>query len=332
MFRFQYTQFVWIFMAIAVMALLFLLVIQWKKRVVKRIGDPDLVKQQMPDYSPLRFTIKFILLCLAFALGVLAVMNLRRPGGAETISRKGIDIAIALDMSNSMLATDLAPSRLERARQFIRTLLEELPDDRVALVIFAGKAYLQMPLTIDHGAAMLYVSSAGPHTLPQQGTVLHDALQVSAGAFNPEEKQYKAIVLISDGEDHDDKAAGLAADLAERGIMINCIGIGSPAGAPIKDPSTGELKKDETGNIVMSRLNEEGLKQIASATNGVYTRLQGSEEAVKLLKNHLSQIEKKAFGDLSQMSFTLYFMWFAAGMFLLLVLESLIPERKKIKT
>ena len=327
-FQFQYEHFIWLFTGIAVIALVFFLLLLWKKKVTKRIGDKKLVKALTSNYSSKLFLAKFILLACAMAIGILTVMNPRKPGEDESNTRKGIDVAIVLDVSKSMLATDLPPNRLERAKQFIGKLMNEMPDDRIALVLFAGKAYLQMPLTIDHGAAQLFVSSASPDAVPQQGTVISDALNMGAKVFNSEEKRYKAIVLISDGEDHDEEAVKTAKDLAEQGIMINTVGIGSPEGSTIPDTTTGELKKDEAGNTIVSKLNEDILREMATETHGLYVHLQGSDDAVAALKGQLSQIEGKAFSDTSQINFKTYYIWLAAGMLLLLFIESFIPERK----
>jgi Ca-activated chloride channel homolog len=324
--QFQHKELTWLFLVIPVLVILFIGLLRWKKQIIKRIGDEKLVKALISNYSSGLFTSRFIVLSFAFALGVLAVMDLRKPGASDNMSRKGIDVVIALDVSKSMLATDLQPSRLERAKQFINKLMDQMPDDRIALVLFAGKAYLQMPLTVDHGAAKMYVSTAGPGAVPQQGTVISDALNMSAGVFNNKEKRFKTIVLISDGEDHDENAVKTAKDLVSEGVMINTVGIGSQEGSTIVDPVTGETKKDEAGNTVISKLNEDLLKQIAAATNGTYIHLQSSEESVAQLMKQLSQIERKAFGDVSLMNFKPYYMWFAAAMFLLLLAENFIPE------
>lgn len=328
-FQFQHIAFVWLFIALGILLLLFLAILRWKKRTIKKIGDKKLVKALISNFSSAFFSAKFIFFSVAFALGIIAVMNPGKIGGEENISRKGIDVAIALDVSKSMLATDIAPNRLERAKQFVGKLIEEMPNDRIALVLFAGKAYLQMPLTVDHGAAKLFVSSASPATMPQQGTVISDALSMSANSFSNADRRYKAVLLISDGEDHDEKAIKKAKELSERGVMINTIGIGSPGGSTIIDPATGDIKKDENGNTVISKLNEEELKEIASATNGIYLRLQSSDDAVAQLKEHLSQIERKTVGDISQMNFKTYYAWFTGGMLLLLIMEVFIPERKR---
>ena len=289
-----------------------------------------MVKALIEGYSPTLFNTKFVFLSLAFAVGVIAAMDPRQPGSSEKISEKGIDVMIALDVSKSMLATDIQPSRLQKAKDLIDELMDEMPDDQFGLVLFAGKAYLQMPQTIDHDAVKDFVTVAGPETVPVQGTVISDALNMSARAFASQDKNYKAVVLISDGEDHDENAINTAGDLAQQGVMINCIGIGSPEGTTIKDTLTGEDMKDETGNTVLSKLNELELQQIAEKTNGVYTRLQDVNDATMILKKQLSQIDKKSLVDTAYLDYRNFYIWFAAAMFLLLFAENFIPEKKKI--
>lgn len=330
-FRFEHIEFVWLFTAIGLFLLLFIFLLIWKQRVKRRIGDKKLVNHLIRNFSPGKFSLKFFCVSVAFAAGVVAVMNPRKAGTDESIKRKGIDVVIALDVSKSMLAQDLQPNRLERAKQLVINLMNEMPNDRIGLVLFAGKAYLQMPLTTDYNAARLFISSAGPGSVPQQGTVLSDALKMSAGTFNNKEKRFKTVVLISDGEDHDAEALKTAGEIAEQGVMVNTIGIGSPEGTTLNDPLTGEIKKDEAGNTVISKLNEEELKQIALATNGIYHRLQSSNETVAVLISQFSQVEKKSFDDASLLDYKTFFQWFAAAMFLLLIAEFFIPETRQIK-
>jgi len=330
--QFQHIKLGFLFGAIVLLILLFLALLKWKKKIINRIGERHLVSVLISDYSAKRFTTKFILLSIAFAFGITAAMNPRKPGGSEDINRRGIDVAIVLDVSKSMLATDLQPSRLERAKQFITRLMNQMPDNRIALVLFAGKAYLQMPFTIDHGAANMYISSASPDAVPQQGTVISDALNMSAMLFNNTERRFKAVVLISDGEDHDEGAISTARELASQGVMINTVGIGSTRGSTIIDPATGEIKKDAGGKTVISKLNEDELKQIAERTNGIYIHLQSSDEAVSSLLKQLSQIDRKNFGDVSLMNFKTYYMWLTGAMLMLLVIEIFISEKKKIVT
>ncbi len=318
--------------AIPFFIFLFYLLLRWKKKTIKRIGDAWLVKELIKGFSPKLFTAKFTLLSIAFAAGVIAMTNLRKPGDADSIMRKGIDVVIALDVSKSMYAVDLQPNRLERAKQMIIKLMDEMPDDRIGLVLFAGRAYLQMPLTTDHGAAKLFVNSASPDAIANQGTVIADALQMSANAFNAKERRFKSVILISDGEDHDENALVKADELAEQGVMINTVGVGSVEGSKIVDPTTGENKKDAMGNEVITKLNDTELKQIAEKTNGSYVHMESTDETVSAILKQLSQIDRKSYGDLSLMNFTTYYFWFAGLMFLLLVIENFIPERKELNS
>jgi Ca-activated chloride channel family protein len=328
-FQFQYKEFLLLLATIVIFIFFFLLLLRWKKNTIKKIGDISLVKLLIRGYSSSLFTTKFILFSFAFALGVIAVANLRKPGEGQNPSRKGIDLVIALDVSKSMLATDLQPDRLANAKQFILKLMAQMPNDRIALVLFAGQAYIQMPLTVDHNAAEIFVSSASPDAVPSQGTDFAEAMKMSGRVFNIQERRFKTVILISDGEDHDQASLDEAEEMAQSGIMINTVGIGSVEGSQIPDPTTGEYKKDASGNVVVSKLNEEELKTIAQKTNGLYIHLQNIDEAVNQLMLQLSQVEKKSFTDVSLLDYKSYYLWFAGPMFLLLIAEFLLPERKR---
>jgi Ca-activated chloride channel family protein len=330
--HFQYKEFLLIGAGVIIFIVLFFLLLRWKKKATRRIGDKNLVKLLVNDYSPALFAIKFILFTLAFASGVIAVANLRKPGVGDNITRKGIDVVFALDASKSMLATDIAPNRLDNAKQLITNMMSRMPDDRVALVLFGGQAYRQMPLSFDHSAAAMFVSTASPEEIPSQGTNLADAMSMSAKAFNSLEGRFKTIILISDGEDHNQVSMDTAQEMAKQGIMICTVGIGSPEGSPIPDPGTGETKKDAAGNVVISKLNEEELKAIAQTTHGEYVHLDNTDVAANELMNQLSQIEKKTFSDVSLLNYNTYYMWFAMPMFLLLMIEFMLPETRRRKT
>ena len=209
MLHFQYIEYLFALAAIPLIIFLYLMLIRWKKKAVKKMGDPMLVKQLTFNYSPRKFILKFILFSTAFVCCIIAIAGLVVPDGTQKVNRKGIDMIFALDVSKSMLAQDIKPNRLERAKQVITNIINNSPDDRIGLVVFAGRAYLQMPLTIDHAAAKMYLSSASPDDVPTQGTVISQALKMSGAAFNPKDKTYKAIILLSDGEDHDENNATL---------------------------------------------------------------------------------------------------------------------------
>jgi Ca-activated chloride channel family protein len=208
-------------------------------------------------------------------------------------------------------------------------LTDQLTNDRVGLILFAGRAYLQMPLTTDHSAARMYIQSASPDVVPTQGTVIGDALKMANDAFNSKERKYKSIVLISDGEDHDPEALKIAQTLKSSGVMINTIGIGSPEGSPIVDPATNELKKDEQGQTVISKLNEAELQQLSDATNGQYIRLDNLDDALITMTQQLDSAEKKSMTDSEFIDYKSFFQWFLGVAMLLLVAELFWPERHR---
>lgn len=331
-FQFQYEFFVWLFAGPVVFILLFISIKKWKRATAKKIGNPAMVKAMVHGYSSRRFSFKFILIIIAFIMGVLAVMNLRQSSGNDGISRKGIDLVFALDVSKSMLAEDIVPNRLERAKQFISKMIDAMPENRIGLVLFAGKAYVQMPISTDHSAAQFFVNEGSPNAVPMQGTVINDALEESLKAFGEREAKYKAVVLISDGENHDEEAINLSKELAKRGLMVNTLGIGSPNGSFIPDDSTSGNKIDtETGVEIISKLNEQLLKQIAANTNGIYVHLENSDVAVKQIMANLSQIDKKVTGDTTLMNYNYYFWVFTGIMAILLIWEQLLPEGRIVE-
>jgi Ca-activated chloride channel family protein len=201
-------------------------------------------------------------------------------------------------------------------------------DNRMGLVIFAGQAFLQMPLTSDLAAAKLYVSNAAPDAIPTQGTVISDALRLCNNSLNIKEKKYKTIILISDGEGHDEKALEAVKELQDNGVVVHTIGIGSPDGAPIFDPGSGDYKKDENGNTVVSRLNEKELLTIATETGGSYHLFNDMDQIVNEVMGSLNQMEKKQTGGSSERIYDSYYQWFLLAAFILLLLEIIIPERK----
>ena len=332
MIHFQYIEYLIALAALPIIVLFYFLVVKWKRNAAKKIGDPELVKEITAQYSSGKFFAKFILFSVAFALCAFAVAGLIKPDGTQKISRKGSDIMIALDVSKSMLAQDIKPNRLERAKQMISKIIDNSPDDKIGLVIFAGRAYLQMPLTLDHAAAKMYLNSASPDDVPTQGTVISQALKMSYAAFNPKEKTYKSVLLISDGEDHDDEAIKVAKQLAEQGIMINTIGIGSVLGAPIMDEETGQYKIDSKGQTVISKLNEQELRDIAVTGQGIFQLYSTTEEVVKNLKNKLGSIgQETTLSDSAYASFKQYFQYFLGAAFILLLLEFFTSEKRKLK-
>ena len=329
MIHFQHIEYLLTLAFVPLMILLYVFVISNKKKTIKKIGDPALVNQLITAYSPSKYRIKFILILLAFTVGIIALANPRKPQGTTMVNRSGIDVMIALDVSKSMLANDIKPSRLERAKQLIAKLIDKLPEDRIGIVVFAGRAYLQMPLTTDHSAAKMYLSSASTDVVPTQGTVIGDALKMSNAAFNTLEKKYKAVVLISDGEDHDETAIKITKAMAEEGVMINTIGIGSPEGTTIIDPVTNETKMDATGNPVITKLNEEELKSIAVNGNGLYQLFTNTDEVVDNIDKQLTGMGQRAISENSLVNYYNFFPWLLGLVLILLLTEFFMTEIKK---
>lgn len=306
----------------------FYLVLKRNEAAMRRIGDIKLVRNLF-NHSPRKYIIKFGLVLFAISFIIIGLANLRKPGEMAEVKRKGVDVMILMDVSNSMMASDIQPNRLTRARQFLDALVNELPDDRFGLVLFAGRAYMQMPISSDHDAARMFIAQASPEAVPTQGTVISEALKMSERAFNANDRKYKSVVLITDGEDHDPEAMKLAEQFASNGIMINTVGIGSPNGSTITDPETGELKKDLQGNVVVSRLNENILRQLSAATNGVYTHLENTSTSVDAIRDQLNRIEGTVVQDNEFRTFKTFYQWFLGIALAALIVEFLLSAKKR---
>jgi Ca-activated chloride channel family protein len=329
--QFQYPEALWLLALVPVFVLLFVAYLLWRKRSAKTIGDARLVQELTKTYSKPKTIIKFTFLVLAFALGCIAVANPRQPEGGDPTVRKGIDVVFAMDVSNSMMATDVQPNRLSKAKDLVRQVLRQTPDNRVALVLFAGQAYVQVPLTTDYSAAQLLINAAGPSTVAAQGTAISDAVKKTEIALATSEDRYKALILITDGETHDEEAVNAAKELASKGVIINTVGIGSAEGTTITDTTTGNVKVDASGNPVISKLNEAILKDIAASANGTYVHLQDVASATKAITDQFATADKKAVVDTSLLNYNTLYMWMAAPMLLLLLADLFFPDRKKAK-
>jgi Ca-activated chloride channel homolog len=327
--RFEHNWYLLTLALVPLLILLYVLLVRWKIRTVRKIGDEKLIRQLIADYSPRRFLVKFLLVLSAFTLTGLGVANLRYPKQVEQIQRQGVDVILVLDVSKSMLARDIQPNRLERAKQLINKLIDKLRNDRVGLVLFAGRAYLQMPLTTDHASAKIYLNSASPESVPAQGTVIGEALTISNNAFGQKEKKYKTVVLVTDGEDHDEKAMESAGILAENGVLLHTIGVGSAEGSTIIDPITQDQKKDAQGNVVISRLNEPMLQELARKANGTYQHLENTDQAVSNILGQINNMEQKSISDQSFINYRSFFQWFLGLALAMLLLDFFVSERKR---
>lgn len=312
-----------------ILVFIYLLAVRKRKAAFRKLGDKDLVNALLSTYRRSSHTLKFILLLIATGLLVLTLANPRVPQPGLPQQRTGIDVMLALDVSKSMLADDIQPNRLERAKQVMNKIIDGLKNDRVGIVIFAGKAYLQMPITSDLGAAKMYLASASTESVPTQGTVLGEAMKMSYAAFNSKDKKYKSVVLITDGEDHDENAVDIAKKMASEGVVINTVGMGSREGSTITDPVTKQAKTDRDGNVVITRLNEDLLKQISQNTNGIYQPFTSTDLIVGNIEKVLSTMPQRVVRDNSLANFESLFRYILAAVLILLLLEMFISERKK---
>ncbi len=332
MIRFEHIEYLYFLLMIPVFTIIFALMIRWKKSALRRFGDTNIIGKLIPDQSNGLIITKFVILMTAFVFLVLGIANPQTGSKLEKIHRKGIDIMIALDVSNSMLAQDIRPDRLSRAKQSINKLIDQLEGDRIGIIVFAGNAYTQLPITTDYAAAKLFLSTVNPDIVPTQGTAIGEALELAIGAFSQDDKNNKAIVVITDGENHEGNATKQSKAAAELGIRVFSIGMGQPDGAPIpvynrKGNMIG-YKKDKEGQTIITKLNVDMLRQIASAGNGIYVNATNSNTG---LSNVLDEINKMEKTDLETKMFTDYedqFQYFIGLGLILLLLEYIILERK----
>lgn len=332
MIRFQHVEYLWLLLLIPIAITIYIYFLSWRLKKIKTMGNPELINRLLIGQIPGRRTTKFVLLILALFCGIIGMANLQAGGQVETTQRKGLDVLFALDVSNSMLAKDIGPDRISTAKQFIYNLLDKMQGDRTGLVVFAGKSYLQVPLTIDYSAMKMILSSVNPGMIPTQGTVLAEAIEMSDKAFRENEKKHKVIVLISDGEDHDSKSETAAKAARKNGAIIYTIGIGSPEGSTIFDPNTGKEKVDLSGATVITKLNEAELKNIAAIGGGQYLRLSNVNSTATAIMESINKMETKKLGEVEYKNYKSYFQYFIGLALLFLVIAWLLPEASKFST
>lgn len=330
MFRFEHPEaFYWLLLLLALVPAYFW-VRSWQKRARERFGDRELMDRLQPDASRYKPALKFWVWMLAMVLLAGAWANPQWGLRKQQVTRQSLDVIVALDISRSMLAEDMAPNRLERTRRFGRQLLEQLRGDRVGLVYFAGSAYLQMPLSIDLRAADLFMKSADPSMASYQGTAMGAAINLAADSFDEAPGNYKAIVLISDGEEHEEDALSAAKAAAQKGIRIYTIGVGSPEGGfvPISNRGRADYLRDATGTPVRSVLNEALLKAIAKEGRGQYYHLNQGDAALRSLREGLNQMQSRSYGEELLTDYESYFQYLLAPAILLLLMELLLSTRR----
>lgn len=327
MFKFAHPNALFLYIVLAVVVLLYVYAGYSRKRALRRYGDPELLGALMPEVSNLRPSLKFWITFVALCFMVLLLARPQFGSKMETMKRQGIETVIALDISNSMLAEDVAPSRLEKSKNIISKLVENFSDDKIGLIVFAGDAFIQLPITSDFISAKMFLESIDPGLIARQGTNIKAAIDMATRSFTPKEGVGKAIIIITDGENHEGGAAEAAKAAAEKGMMVYVMGVGSPEGAPIPT-GRNDFRRDKEGNVIVTKLNEKMCQEIAAAGNGVYIRIDNTNNAQKLLQK---EVDKLAKADLEVTIYSEYneqFMVMAWIAFVLLLLEMLLMVKK----
>ena len=328
MFRFANIEILWLLVTIPVFVIAFIIYTRHKRRQLEQFGDAELMAALMPNASRVRPIVKFCILMVALTLLIIAAARPQFGQSERTEKRQGIEAIVALDISNSMMAEDVAPNRLERAKQMLSKMMDNMVNDKVGLVVFAGDAFIQLPITCDYVSAKMFLNSITPSLIKTQGTAIGQALATSIRCFGEQSDASRAIILITDGENHEDDAIAVAKRAKEEGIKVMVVGIGKPEGSPIPVPGTNNFMKDRQGNVVVSKLNEEMCREIAQAGGGIYVRCDNTNTAMRTLQKELDtlatqEIETQVFTDYNEQ-----FQSFALIALLLLVIDFFIFNRK----
>lgn len=330
MFQLEESKYLYLLLIIPILVVFFIFNLYWKNKKQKEFGDLELVKKLIPEYSGFKSILKFLLLVLGLTALIIAITNPRLGTKMETIKREGIDIVFALDVSKSMLAEDVAPNRLEKSKQIINQIINNLQGDRIGLIAYAGSAYPILPMTSDYSIGKMYLQNANTNMLSSQGTALNQAISQAVNFFD-DDQQSKLLILISDGEDHGDGAKEASELAKEKGIKIVTISVGSAKGANIPIKENGKLlgyKKDSNGETVVTKMNAETLKLIAQETKGKYLDGNNTKAVVDNLQTVLASIEKNESETQQVAEFKSQYQWFLSLGFLLLFIDLLMFERK----
>lgn len=323
----------YLLLLIPALIVFFVLVFRWKRRALSRFGNLLLLEQLTPTYSHKRRAWKIVLALAALLFMILALARPQLGTALEEVKRKGVDVIVAIDVSESMNAQDIAPSRLAKARHEVSSLIDKLEGDRIGLIAFAGEAFVQCPLTLDYGAAKIFLDVLGPGLIPTPGTDVAKAIQAAMKSFESTERQYKVLVLITDGEHHGEDVMPAAEEAEREGVVIYTVGIGSAQGVPIPvEAQGGGFKKSSRDEVVITKLDELTLEKIALQTGGKYYRASSSEAELDRIYDDISGMEKKELASLKFSQFEERFQFVLALAFVLLLIELLISERRRATT
>ena len=329
-FRFAQPDMLYLLLLVPVLIIIWIIGNRRRRLAREKFSDRAMLARLSPDYSTGRMIMKFFIRLIAFIFAVLLIARPQFGSKLEEVKREGVEVIIALDVSNSMLAEDIAPSRLERAKQAIAQLVDQLRDDKIGLILFAGDAYTQIPITNDYLSAKMFLESAGPDAVSKQGTSIGSAIDLGMRSFSPESDRSRALIIITDGENHEDDAVAMAKNAAEKGVVIHTIGIGSPTGSPVPVTVNGrrDYLKDADGNTVITKLDEEGLQKIASATGGKYVRANNTSLGLNEIYNDIRKMKKSETAGVMYTEYNDQFLVPAVLVLILLVADILIMDRK----
>jgi len=321
----------WALLVIPVIIVLFLASQFWKRRAQKKFASRQMINRLSPNKSLFKPVLKISILCLAFASLVMALVNPKNGSKLETVKREGVDIVFAVDVSKSMLAEDIAPNRIEKSKQLVTQIINNLASDRVGIIAYAGKAFPQLPITTDYASAKMFLHSMNTDMLSSQGTAISEAIELAKTYYDDDEQTNRVLIIISDGEDHSEAAASVAEEASKEGIRIFTIGVGDVKGGPIPIKRNGTVlnyKKDRQGETVITRLNEETLQSIASEANGAYINGRVTSDVVDEIRDILNKMDKTEFEAKQFADFEDQFQWFLGIGVFLLFLDVFLLERK----
>jgi Ca-activated chloride channel family protein len=333
MIRFAHIEFLWALALVPAAVLLYLFVARWKRRAVASLGDKQVVRLMMPEVSFSRPLLKFILFIIAYASLVLALADPQIGSKMEDVKRRGSDLMILLDVSNSMLSHDLSPSRLESAKRAIAQMIDNLHDDRIGIIVFAGQAYVQLPVTTDYSAAKLFLNTINTNMVPVQGTAIGAAIDLGMQSFDFKDGTSKAMIIITDGENHEDDAVAATKAARDKDVVVSVIGEGSEEGSPIpiiKDGKESGFHTDSLGKTVISKLDENMCKEIAEAGNGVYVRATNASSGLNIVLDQVGKMQKKQYESKTFKDFEDRFQIFLALALILLLVEFFLSNRKNL--
>lgn len=328
MFRFAHPDFLYLLFVLPVLIVFYVYAMARKKKAIKKYGNPRLLAELMPEVSRGRQRLKFWLLFGAITMVIFVIAGPQFGSKLETVKRQGVEIMVCLDVSNSMLAEDVSPNRLEKAKQMLSKLTDGFSNDKMGLIVFAGDAFTQLPITSDYISAKMFLSSINPSMVSTQGTAIGAAINLALRSFTPSETSDKTIILITDGENHEDDAVKAAAAAAEKNIHVNIVGMGDPKGSPIPIAGANNYMKDKDGNVVITKLNEQMCQEIVAAGHGMYVRADNTNSAQKALQKEIdkmnkSELDSKVYSEYDEQFQTLA--WIAL---VLLIADFFVLDRK----